>query len=200
MPTRPSRAAKWIKSGRATPFWKNGIFCIRLNGPPSRNYKQQIAVGVDPGSKKEGFTVKSGAHTYLNVQADAHYKVSKKIEDRSMLRHGRRSRNCPNRSNRTNRLANKTRIPAGTRARWDWKLRILDWLSNMYPITHVCVEDIKAMSIKGSKRWNSCFGPLQVGKSWFYAEIEKRWKLYTCLLYTSPSPRDRTRSRMPSSA
>ena len=25
-------------------------------------------------------------------------------------------------------------------------------------------------------------------------------KLYRCLLYTSPSPRDRTRSRMPSSA
>ena len=25
-------------------------------------------------------------------------------------------------------------------------------------------------------------------------------KVYTCLLYTSPSPRDRTRSRMPSSA
>ena len=28
-----------------------------------------------------------------------------------------------------------------------------------------------------------------------------RWHMYdTCLLYTSPSPRDRTRSRMPSSA
>ena len=26
------------------------------------------------------------------------------------------------------------------------------------------------------------------------------WQAYTCLLYTSPSPRDRTRSRMPSSA
>ena len=25
-------------------------------------------------------------------------------------------------------------------------------------------------------------------------------KMYSCLLYTSPSPRDRTRSRMPSSA
>ena len=25
-------------------------------------------------------------------------------------------------------------------------------------------------------------------------------KVYACLLYTSPSPRDRTRSRMPSSA
>ena len=27
-----------------------------------------------------------------------------------------------------------------------------------------------------------------------------RLEIYTCLLYTSPSPRDRTRSRMPSSA
>ena len=29
---------------------------------------------------------------------------------------------------------------------------------------------------------------------------EKNVFLYSCLLYTSPSPRDRTRSRMPSSA
>ena len=28
----------------------------------------------------------------------------------------------------------------------------------------------------------------------------KKVKILTCLLYTSPSPRDRTRSRMPSSA
>ena len=30
-------------------------------------------------------------------------------------------------------------------------------------------------------------------------KTDTRWE-YTCLLYTSPSPRDRTRSRMPSSA
>ena len=30
--------------------------------------------------------------------------------------------------------------------------------------------------------------------------FEFRGNVYTCLLYTSPSPRDRTRSRMPSSA
>ena len=29
---------------------------------------------------------------------------------------------------------------------------------------------------------------------------KERVKTYSCLLYTSPSPRDRTRSRMPSSA
>ena len=32
------------------------------------------------------------------------------------------------------------------------------------------------------------------------AENSVSAKLYRCLLYTSPSPRDRTRSRMPSSA
>ena len=35
--------------------------------------------------------------------------------------------------------------------------------------------------------------------SWAYADNEAAWSS-SCLLYTSPSPRDRTRSRMPSSA
>ena len=33
-----------------------------------------------------------------------------------------------------------------------------------------------------------------------YSFTLRRWPVETCLLYTSPSPRDRTRSRMPSSA
>ena len=37
--------------------------------------------------------------------------------------------------------------------------------------------------------------------STFQSMLRRRGiKFYTCLLYTSPSPRDRTRSRMPSSA
>ena len=31
-------------------------------------------------------------------------------------------------------------------------------------------------------------------------DYDRRYKLYTCLLYTSPSPRDLSTSRMPSSA
>lgn len=176
MPTTPPVARHLIKSGKATPYWSNGIFCIRLNYETSE-YTQELAVGIDPGSKKEGFTVKSMSHTYLNVQADAHKDVGKKVEKRRELRRGRRSRKCPNRKNRTNRLANKERVPAGTRARWDWKLRILDWLSKLYPITHVCVEDIKARTIKKSKKWNQSFSPLEVGKEWFYSEIRKCWQL-----------------------
>ena len=179
-----------IKKGLATPYWSNGIFCIRLNYATTA-YKQDIVVGVDPGSQKEGFTVKSESDTYLNVQADAHNKVGKKVKKRRELRRGRRSRKCPNRKNRKNRLANRERIPAGTRVRWDWKLRILDWLSKLYPITHVCVEDIKARTIGHAKKWNRSFSPLEVGKQWFYAEIEKRWQLLTLQGWETKEIRDR---------
>ena len=190
MPTAPPVARHLIKSGKATPYWSNGIFCIRLNYEPT-DYTQEIVVGVDPGSKKEGLTVKSESHTYLNVQADAHNGVGKKVKKRRELRRGRRSRKCPNRPQRMNRPANKKRIPAGTRARWDWKLRILDWLSKLYPITSVCVEDLKAQTIKCAKKWNSSFSPLQVGKSWFYAEIQKRWQLLTLQGWETKEIRDR---------
>ena len=191
MPMHASRARKLVKRGEATPYWNNGIYCIRLNKEPSDRDTQEIAVGVDPGSKKEGFTVKSEAHTYLNVQADAHSGVGKKVAKRRELRRSRRSRKCPNRKNRTNRLANTERLPAGMRARWDWKLRILDWLSKLYPLTDVCVEDIKARTIERAKKWNTSFSPLEVGKQWFYAEIRKRWQLRTLQGWQTKEIRDR---------
>ena len=182
---------KLIKRREATPYFDNGIYCIRLNKEPLERETQEIAVGVDPGSKKEGFTVKSESHTYLNVQADAHNEVGKKVEKRRELRRGRRSRKCPNRKNRTNRLANKERIPAGTRARWEWKLRILEWLSKMFPITHVCIEDIKARTIQRAKKWNQSFSPLEAGKQWFYTEVKKHWELHTLQGYETKEIRDR---------
>ena len=55
MPTTETRAAMMMKSGQATPYWNNGIFCIRLNYK-SKEWTQDVCIGVDPGSKKEGFT------------------------------------------------------------------------------------------------------------------------------------------------
>ena len=190
MPTHPNKAGMLIKKGLATPYWSHGVFCIRLNYE-TEAHTQDIVVGVDPGSKKEGFTVKSESHTYLNIQADVNSGVGKKVAKRRELRRSRRSRKCPNRKNRKNRLANTERVPAGTRARWDWKLRILDWLSKLYPVTHVCVEDIKARTIERAKKWNTSFSPLEVGKQWFYAEIRKRWQLRTLQGWQTKEIRDR---------
>lgn len=90
MPATPSRAYRWMNSKKAVGFWKKGVFCVRLNQDPSDNKKQDIAIGVDPGSKKEGYTVKSKAHTYLNIQADAVDWVKDSVETR---RNARRAQN-----------------------------------------------------------------------------------------------------------
>jgi hypothetical protein len=173
MPTTPARARRWIESGKATPFFKKGVFCVRLNAKPLSHNYQPIAVGIDPGSKREGFTVKSRTHTYLNIQTHAIDWVKDRVEVRRNMRRGRRFRNTPCRQNRTNRSVNKNRIPPSTKARWQWKLRIAKWLTLMFPISTFVVEDVKAKTWKGAKKWNTSFSPLEVGKRWFYSEIEK---------------------------
>ncbi|KAB2855033.1 MAG: hypothetical protein F9K46_16155, partial [Anaerolineae bacterium] len=70
MPTTHQRANKLIAKGRAVRRFDRGLFYIQLLDRED-GYTQPIAVGIDPGSKKEALTVKSASHTYLNIQADA---------------------------------------------------------------------------------------------------------------------------------
>ena len=61
------------------------------------------------------------------------------------------------------------------------------------------IEDISdgdLEEIKKKPEYKDASTPDELWKSW----LERRKYGATCLLYTSPSPRDRTRSRMPSSA
>ena len=188
MPTKPSRARRWIKSGEATPFFKKGIFCVRLNRDPSGQETQEISVGIDPGSKKEGFTVKSEAHTFLNIQADAVTWVKDAVETRRNMRRARRFRKTPCRQNRINRA--RGGLPPSTKARWQWKLRIVDQLVKVFPITDIVVEDIKAKTIKKARKWNVRFSPLEVGKQWFYSEVEKFGNLHLKQGYETKELRD----------
>jgi RRXRR protein len=86
MPTTANRAARWIRSRKATPFWKRGVFCVRLNVEPTGRDRQEVAVGIDPGSKREGFTVKSEAHAFLNIQATAVDWVKDGVKTRREMR------------------------------------------------------------------------------------------------------------------
>lgn len=170
MPTKPQKASKWIRQGKATGFWKKGVFCVRLNIEPSARETQPICIGIDPGSKCEGFTVKSEAHTFLNMQIEAVTWVKNRVKTRRIMRGARRSRKTPCRANRQNRA--KGGIPPSIKARWQWKLRLCDWLNKMYPITNFVVEDVKAKT-KGLRCWDQSFTPLEVGKHWFYNELGK---------------------------
>jgi hypothetical protein len=52
MPTKPSRARRWLKSGKAKIVYNDlGIFTIQLMFESSGTNTQPISVGVDPGKK-----------------------------------------------------------------------------------------------------------------------------------------------------
>ena len=174
MPTTPARARKWLTSSKATAFWKGGLFCVRLNVEPSARETQPIAVGIDPGSKREGYSVISAAHTYLNIQAEAREGVKEAETDSTRMRRTRRGRKTPCRQPRQNRRQSKKKLPPSTRARWQWKLRIVTVLCRLFPVSAFVVEDIRAGTHKGrGGRWNSNFSPLEVGKLWFYNALHK---------------------------
>jgi len=172
MPTTPSRARRWIKSGKATAFWKGGLFCVRLNTEPSAQEVQPLAVGIDPGSKREGYSVLSAAHTYLNIQAEARDGVKEAEQNSTRMRRTRRTRKTPCRQPRQNRRQSKKKLPPSTRARGPWKLRLARFLCQLFPVSVFVVEDIKA-GTRGKRRWDQSFSPLEVGKQWFYVELSK---------------------------
>jgi hypothetical protein len=45
-------------------------------------------------------------------------------------------------------------------------------LKQIFPISTCVVEDIKAKTKPDKKKWNVSFSPLEVGKKWFYSELE----------------------------
>jgi hypothetical protein len=167
MPCSEKRAKKLMEKGKAKPYWCKGVFCIILQVEPKTRYMQDVVVGIDPGSKFEGLTVKTEAHTLLNVQTEAKTDVSIKIDVRSSLRRSRRSRCTPYRKCRFNRSRNKGYIPPSTKARWDYKISLVNWFRKMYPVTMVSIEDITARTKKGAKKWNRNFSPIEVGKNYF---------------------------------
>ena len=73
-------------------------------------------------------------------------------------------------------------MDSSKKAKWSWAL--YDWANSAFSTTVM-----------------AAFFPLFLKDYWSTNQsvTESTWYL-ACLLYTSPSPRDRTRSRMPSSA
>jgi len=178
MPTRIGRAKRWVIAGKGTFFWKQYVLCIRLNVDPSDEKTQNIAVGIDPGSKREAYTVKSKAQTYLNILSGTPDWIKDALEVRRNMRRTRRFRKTRRREHKVDNR-HKSKLPPSTKARWQLKLRICNNLIKMFPITDFVVEDISAKTKSGKKKWNVSFSPLEVGKKWFYSEISKLGNLTT---------------------
>ncbi len=123
MPCTPVKARHLLNGGLARPKRnKLGLFYVQLC------YEQQpenqpLAVGIDPGSSFEGFSVVGTRHTVLNLMVEAADHVKEAVERRRTMRRKRRSRKWRRPKRFDNRLNRKKRIPPSTRSRWGAKAR-----------------------------------------------------------------------------
>ncbi len=94
MPTKPSRARRWLKDGKAKIVHNDlNFFCIQLLVEPSNTKTQPIALGLDPGKKFSGAAVQSAKFTLFMAHLILPFsEITKKMSGRRILRRARRGR------------------------------------------------------------------------------------------------------------
>jgi len=176
MPCHPQRARELMEKGKAKPRWMLGsIFYIQLTERDDGEVDPHVVIGIDPGSKFEGYSIRSTKRTLINIQSAAPTHVKSRVADRRDQRRARRFRNTPCRKNKSHRgNVSSSRLPPSTRARCLAKINMVKRLMRIYPISMIVIEDVAARTKKGANRnWNKSFSPLQAGKLYLYAELQK---------------------------
>jgi hypothetical protein len=142
MPCHPARARQLKKKG-AKARWFRGIYVVQLTHRFEEE-EQQIVCGIDPGMKREAFTVQSKNHTYLNILSDSIFMVSFRLRTKKFLRQSRRHRWTPCRKPRSHRRPKKKWLAPTIRAKWEIKMNIINYLRKLFPITDYVMEDVAA--------------------------------------------------------
>ena len=175
MPCTPAKARHLFKSGEAKPKRnKLGLFYVQLCYEQEPD-NQPLVVGVDPGSKFEGFSVVGSQDTVVNLMVEAPDHVKEAVETRRTMRRARRSRKWRRPKRFDNRLHSQNRLPPSTRSRWEAKARVIAHLCTILPLTDVVIEDVQAVTRKGKGgKWNMAFSPVQVGKEHLYRLLRER--------------------------
>ena len=166
MPTKPSRARRWLKQGKAK-IYSNDLnqFAIQLTFETEEN-TQQIALGIDPGKMFTGVGVQSQKSTLFTAHLEIPFKtVRKRMAQRAMMRRSRRGRRINRklpfdlRSHRQVQFDNRrnSKFAPSIRANKQLEYRVAKELTKLFPISNISYEIVKA---KGSKS----FSPVMVGQ------------------------------------
>jgi hypothetical protein len=172
-PTTPARARKLLQGGVAEKVWsKFGTFGIRML-VPTRGATPGAALGVDHGTKFEGFSVVVGSENAINVKLDLPDKqqIRQKLEQRRTLRRARRHRKCRRRPCRSDNRSRKGFLAPSQAVLVASRLKILGELCRLYPVTVAGVEDVSFNH--AARRWGANFSTVEIGKEKiraFYSE------------------------------
>ena len=148
MPTRPSRARRMLRSGRAVKCWHKGLFSVRMTDVSADDddvIVDGVELNIDPGAKATGLAVVSDdefgrkAHALIELRHRGS-RVRNKMDKRRMMRRSRRGRL----RNRQPRFDNRTRpdglLPPSMMTRLANTETWIGRLAALFPIRFVRVE------------------------------------------------------------
>jgi len=162
-PTTPKRAKKLMKEKQARPLWnKFGQFGIHME-VSTRTEKPKSVLGIDNGTKFEGYTVTVGKENIIGImwKLPDKKKLVKKLVERKQLRRARRFRNCRRRKCKFQNRK-ETFIAPSQKQIIDSRLKCIKELYNYYPIDGVAIEDVCFNHKK--YRWGKNFTTIEIGK------------------------------------
>ncbi len=201
MPTKASRARRWVRDGKAIGKWNDlGIYYVQLLQQPSDTKAQPIVCGVDPGKSYSGFGVQSSQATLfrghvvlpfqrvkerLGAAVIKNGKVIKNVRGRALQRRVRRrrriNRNIPfaQRCHRQKRFDNRTKskLPPSIRASRLMEIRIVKELCRIFPISKIVYEvviaDVDLTSGRKSARSGKGFSPVMIAQYWCIEQLKQ---------------------------
>ena len=163
-PVKPQRAKRLMKEKQAKPVWnKFSQFGIQLLVETRKETPKNV-LGVDFGTKLEGYSLISGKENVLNVMLKLpdKKKLVKKLKERSQLRRARRFRNCRRRACRFDNRNKEGFIAPSQLQIVNSRLKCMDEFFKCYPIKKVAIEDV--CFNHRDKKWGKNFSTIEVGK------------------------------------
>ena len=163
-PCKPSKARKLLKDNQAKPVWnKFSRFGIQML-VETRTETPKTVLGIDFGTKFEGYSVVVGTENNLSAMwlLPDKKKLVKKLTERRQLRRARRWRTCRRRECRFDNRKKDGFIAPSQLMMVQSRLKAIKEFFKCYPITDVALEDVK-FNHRG-KRWGKNFSTVEIGK------------------------------------
>jgi 5-methylcytosine-specific restriction endonuclease McrA len=142
MPTKASRARKFIKSGKAKVI-KVYPFTIQMT-VECENNTQPISLGIDSGYGFIGFSATTKTKELLCGTLKLDGKTKERLDEKKMYRRLRRSRHHWYRKSRfNNRKRSDGWLPPSIERRYQTHLNLINKIKCLLPITEIVIETAK---------------------------------------------------------
>ena len=170
-PCKQGKARKMLFGGVAKVVWnKFGEFGIQML-IPTREETPKTILGIDNGTKFEGYSLIVAKENQLNIMWLLPNKktIVNKLEQRRQLRRARRWRNCRRRQARFDNRSREGFIAPSQLMMVQSRLKAIKEFFKYYPISKVAIEDVKFNH--RDKHYGKNFSTIEIGKNMIKAFI-----------------------------